>query len=156
MAAVNLGICFYVQAVFGSLPVLTGLQTRREYLSKKLDYYPCARFAAEHLGRNDRILLVGEQRGYYVEQPHVATSVMAPNRFVLAANEAAGADDLARRLRSEGFAHMLYVPSEARRLGDGYRIFAFTERGAANWNGLRSRLENLYEEPGRCALLRIQ
>ena len=156
LAAVNLGLFAYVQEVFGSPSVLAGLQTRREYLSKRLDYYPCARFAAERLGRNDRILLVGEQRGYYVEQPHAATSVVAPNRFVLAANEAADADDLARRLKAEGFVYMLYVPAEARRLGEGYRIFAFTERGAANWNGLRGRLRSLYEEPGRCALLRIE
>jgi hypothetical protein len=153
---VNLGLFAYVHAVFGSLPVLTGLQSRREFLSQKLDYYPCARAASELLGQNDRILLVGEQRGYYVERPHTATSVMSPNRFVLAANEAADAEDFARRLDEQGFRHLLYVPREAKRLGEGYGVFAFTERGAANWARLRPKLETLFSEPGRCLLLKIR
>ncbi|MBI5244836.1 MAG: hypothetical protein HY922_14295 [Elusimicrobia bacterium] len=154
--AVNLGLFLYVHAIFDSLPVVIGLQSRREYLSRKLDYYTCARFAAERLGQNDRILVVGEQRGYYVEQPHTATSVMSPNRFVLAANESADAEGLARRMKAEGLLVLLYVPREARRLRDGYGAFAFTERGEANWAGLQSRLKTLFEDPGRCMLMKIE
>ena len=81
---------------------------------------------------------------------------MSPNRFVLAANEAASPEDLAARFEREGWRHLLFVPREAKRLGEGYGVFAFTERGAANWAGLGARLETLFEEPGRCRLLRMR
>lgn len=157
LALVNLGLFLYLHALFGSFPVLAGLEGRREFLSRRLDYYPCARFAAERLPQSDRILLLGEQRGYYVVQPHTATSVMTPNLFVRDADEAGSPADLARRLREDrGYRWILEVPREARRLGEGYGVFSFSARGASNWEGLRARLETVYEEPGRCAVARLR
>ncbi|MEK7656149.1 MAG: phospholipid carrier-dependent glycosyltransferase [Elusimicrobiota bacterium] len=154
LVAVNLGFFLHVHSLVGTLPVLTGAQGRREYLAAKLDYYPCARFAAERLPQNDRILVVGEQRGYYVMQPHTATTVMAPNRFVLRANEAEDPGELLRTL-GQDYRHILFVPREAKRLGEGYGIFAFTPRGAANWSALLAASETEFEETGRCALLKL-
>ncbi|MFA6092467.1 MAG: phospholipid carrier-dependent glycosyltransferase [Elusimicrobiota bacterium] len=154
LVVLNLGLFFYVHALFGSLSVLTGLKSRGAFLSEKLDYYPCARFAQERLPRNDRILLVGEQRGYYVVQPHTATSVMSPNRFVLAANEAADPKDLASRLSEDGTRWIIEVPREAQRLS-GYGIFSWTGKGESNWAGLRGGLETVFQDPGRCEVLRL-
>jgi hypothetical protein len=151
----NAGFFVHVHALVGSLGVLSGVQSRSEFLGRKLDYYPCARFAAEHLGQNDRILIVGEQRGYYVEQPHSATSVMSPNRFVTEANSAPDGRGLALKLKEDGTRYILFVPREARRLGAGYGVFSFTGAGAANWAALASGLETVFEDPGRCSLARI-
>lgn len=156
LLAANLALFLYVHAVTGTLPVLTGARSRGEYLAGKLDYYACAAFARERLPQNDKILVVGEQRGYYLRQPHVTTAITAPNPFVEAANRAAGPDDLARRLREDlGVDHLLLAPREARRLGE-YGVFAFTEEGRRSWDALEEgRLEPLYESPGRCVLYRV-
>jgi hypothetical protein len=77
---------------------------------------------------------VGEQRGYYLDREHVATSVHAPNAFVAWANEAASPAQLAARVREAGFTKLIFVPRELRRLGEG--IGTFTPAGAANWSGL--------------------
>ncbi|MDE2237341.1 MAG: hypothetical protein KGK30_05580, partial [Elusimicrobia bacterium] len=81
-----------------------------------------------------KILLVGEQRGYYLEREQVVTSLQAPNGFIAWANAAADPRALAKRLAREGFAEVLYVPRELRRLGSS--VGALSARGAANWNDL--------------------
>lgn len=138
-AFVNLG-------VFGGGGVLLGLETREQFLSRRLDYYPCARFAAGRLDKNDRILIVGEQRGFYVEQAHAASTVHAPNRYILWANQAASPEDLARRMASEGFDAILLAPREAARLGAS--LGQFTDKGYSNWTGLEPKhIELLYRGP---------
>lgn len=156
LLAANLALFLYVHAVVETLPVLVGLKSRGEYLTGKLDYYACAAFARERLPRNDRILVVGEQRGYYLRQPHVTTAITAPNPFVEEANRAAGPEDLARRLRERlGVGYLLVAPREARRLAP-YGAFAFTEEGRRSWDALEEgRLEPVFESPGRCALYRV-
>lgn len=140
--------------VFGGGQVLWGLESREEFLSRRLDYYPCARFAAGRLDKNDRILIVGEQRGYYVEQAHAASTIHAPNRYVVWANEAATSADLARRMISEGFNKVLLSPREAARLAPA--LGQFTDKGYANWTGLEPKhLKLLYGGPA-CQLFDIQ
>ncbi|MFH2202547.1 MAG: phospholipid carrier-dependent glycosyltransferase [Elusimicrobiota bacterium] len=156
LVGTNLALFLYVNALFDSLPLLVGLKSRREYLAQKLDYYPCARRARGLLGENDKILVVGEQRGYYVPQPHVTTTPMAPNRFVRIANESADDGELRRTLKKEGFRYMLFVPREARRLNAGWGVFHFSERGRENWTALeKDGLETLFDVKGRCGLYRI-
>lgn len=138
MTAVNIFLVFYVHAVFGTPQVLLGLETREEFLSRRLDYYPCAAAASRLPGRNGRILVVGEQRGYYLGREHVASSVHAPNLWVRLAEEAGSSADLARRLSAEGFSHVLFVPKESARLGAA--LGTFSEKGRANWDGLEAEL----------------
>lgn len=156
LSAVSIALFLFVHQVFEDPKALLGLESRSEFLSRRLDYYPCARFARERLGKNDRLLLVGEQRGYYVEQDHVTTTPMAPNPFVIWANEARSSQELAARLRGEGrFTHMITVPREGRRL-EGYGIFDFTERGRKNWTGLDGRhAKPVFTSPG-CAVLALE
>lgn len=156
MTLTNLVLFLHVNTLFGSFSVLSGVRTRDEYLSRKLDYYPCAAYARENLGQNDKILVAGEVRGYHVVQPHEATQTYAPNRFVRIANRAADAAGLARELREEGFRYVLFVPREAERLNEGYGVFHFNEKGRRNWNGLGERhTRPVFRSPGRCHLYGI-
>lgn len=153
----NIMLFLYVNIVLKNFTVPVGAKTRHEFLAEKLDYYPCAAFARERLDENDRILIVGEQRSYYVRQPHSVTSPMSPNRFVRLANDAKDPVDLARRLKDEaGFTHMLYVPREGQRLGEQYGVFHFSERGRENWGALEDgHVEKLFTSPGRCVLYKV-
>jgi len=135
LAACHLLLFFFVEfGVYGAAPVVLGAQTRDQFLAARLDYYPCARFVAEHSGKTDKILIVGEQRSYYVDRDHTATSVQAPNAFLAWADEAATPADLGRRIEAAGYARAILVPRELARLGDS--VGRLTPRAAANWQGL--------------------
>src|SRR5262249_36809193 len=151
-----LGLFLYVHTVFTSWNALLGLESHDQFLSRMLDYYPCALWAQSHADKNGKILIVGEQRSFYVKQDAVATTPMAPNRFVDWANRAKSPAELAHALKSEGrFTHLLLVPREAARL-NGYGIFSFSDLGYKNWTGLENgSLKQIYRGP-YCALLQIQ
>jgi hypothetical protein len=145
LIAAHLFLFFYVHGVFGTAEALLALESREVFLSKRLDYYACAAFASDSLGPRADVLVIGEQRGYYLAVPHRATTVHAPNLYVTRANEAASPRELADALRADGFTHLLLVPREAARLRDG--VGAFTERGTANWLGLESGLKTVFRGP---------
>lgn len=154
LAATHLLLFAYVHRVVGSGAILLGLESRREFLARRLDYYPCAAFAAERLGKNDKILIVGEQRGYYVEQDHAATTVHAPNPYILWAEEAGSPRDLAGRLSRAGYTHMLFVPREFSRLGPS--IGTLTERGRGNLAAMEPQhLKAAFQGPA-CTLYALQ
>jgi hypothetical protein len=120
--------------VFGQASVLLGAEDRDAYLSKKLDYYACARVAQDRLPADAKILVAGEQRGYYVEQEHLASTVYGPNKFIRWANEAESPADLADTLSKEGFTALLLAPREMERIGPA--LGQFTQQGFKNWSGL--------------------
>ncbi|MBI3549018.1 MAG: phospholipid carrier-dependent glycosyltransferase [Elusimicrobia bacterium] len=155
LTVVNLGVFIYVHTVFNSWTVLFGVESKDEYLAHRLDYYACARWAREHLGNNDRILIVGEQRGYYVQQVHSITTPMAPNRFIEWANQAKDSTGLARLLMTEGrFTHVIMVPREAKRLAQ-YGIFDFTPEGTKNWKDMDGRWIRSLFATGHCTLYQL-
>jgi len=154
LTATHLLVFFFVHAVFGSAAPLLGLEDRQVFLSRRLEYYPCARWAEENLDRNDRILIVGEQRGYYVKQPHAATTVNAPNRFLAWAEQADSPGAYARRLKAEGLGYVLLVPHEARRLRPALR--PLSERGSRNWAGLEPDFITPVFQGPACGVYRLQ
>lgn len=154
LAALQLSLFLYVNTLQGGWDVPLGLASRDEYLSKRLDYHPCARWAGERLPRNVRILLVGEQRGYHLDRDHTATAVMSSNPFVRWADEANDARSLAARLRAGGYTHLLVVPREAQRLAP-YGTMNFSDKGRRNWEGLEPSLAKpIYRAPA-CAVLEL-
>lgn len=134
LTATHFLLFFYVHGVFGSERFLLGLEDRPRFLRSRLDYYACAEFAREHLPINDKILIVGEQRGYYVAQEHAATTVHAPNPFIAWANESKTSEGLAARVAAEGIKHLILVPAEAARLGPA--LGAFSDEGYRHWAAL--------------------
>lgn len=152
LIASHLFLFLFVHGVVGSPSVLLALESRESFLSRRLEYYPCAAYARSALGPDDGILIVGEQRGYYVPGPHRPSTVHAPNLYVRRANESSSPEDLARALGAEGFRYLLFVPNEDRRLGGG--LGTFSARGAANWSGLEKRLTVAYRGPA-CLLAKL-
>ncbi|MCX5796935.1 MAG: phospholipid carrier-dependent glycosyltransferase [Elusimicrobia bacterium] len=154
LVATHVLVFLYAHAVFGSGRVLAGLESREEFLTSRLEYYPCAAWAREHLGGNDRILIVGEQRAYYWTQDNTATTVNAPNRYRAWADDSASPAAYAARLRAAGFSHVAVIPREARRLAPA--LESFNERGARNWLGLESGfVEPVFQGPA-CAIYRLR
>jgi hypothetical protein len=143
----------HVQALFGVAAVIAGAETRDEFLSRRFDYYPCARQAEEALDKNVNILIVGEQRAYYLDRPHEASTVNAPNGYIRWANEARNPAELAARFKKEGFSHLLFVPREWKRLGAG--LGELTPAGLANFTGLEPNYLRADFRASNCALYRV-
>ena len=149
LVGVNLWLFLSVHALVGSERVLLGLDAPEEWLARRLDYYPCARWASERLPKDARVLVWGDQRGFYLARAHATTSPMAPNPHMSWADQASGPDELARLLRERGgFTHVLVVPREGERLA-GYPAASLTARARVNLVGLEAtRLEPLFAGPG--------
>lgn len=143
LTGMHLLLFFFIHGVFGTFAAASAVEDRETFLAKRLEYYPCARWASARLGQNDRIMLVGEQRAYYLETDHVATTVHAPNRFMSWAEEAAGPKEFAAKLASEGFTHLLLVPRELARLAPG--LPPLSPKAEANLGKLD--LERVYDGP---------
>ena len=149
LVAYQVALFFYVHALLGTPRVLLGAQSRDEFLARHVDYYPCARFAAERLPGEAKLLLLGEQRGYYVEQEHAGGNPYAPDARIAWADEASGPRELAKRLRDAGFTDVLFVPREAQRLG---AFASLTDAGRRNWAGLAAGPARLVYQDPACAL----
>ena len=137
--------------VFDSSKILLGLENREQYLSRRLPYYPCALYADEHPKQNDNILIVGEQRSYYVSPSSIATSIFAPNFFISAANNSKNSKELENQFHKQKINQLLIVPHEMIRLGSA--IGQLTSLGRNNFEGLlkdHSKIE--YQSP-TCSLL---
>ncbi|MHB2026289.1 MAG: ArnT family glycosyltransferase [Elusimicrobiota bacterium] len=153
LIAVNVFLFLFIElGVFGGSKILLGLQGRNAFLSRRLDYYPCALFASGHFGGNDKILIVGEQRGYYVRPDHLAATIYGANSYILWANRAKSPEDLANIMKDHGFSHILAVPRESRRLGKS--LGELSPVGQNNFSGLSKFLAPVFRAPG-CSLLAI-
>ncbi len=139
MIASHLFLVLFVHGVFGSGSFLLALEDRETFLSRRLDYYPCAAYLARGPASGGKTLIVGEQRGYYFSTAHRTSTVHAPNPYFLRADAAASPEDLVRALRSDGYARLVFVPRETRRLNAG--LGTLSERGKANWLGMQPLLK---------------
>lgn len=153
MIACHLFLLFYVHGVFGSPAAMLALEDRGQFLSRRLEYYPCADAAGRMLPADADILVIGEQRGYYLPRAHLSSTVHAPNLFVRRADEAASPEELAKTLRADGFTHLLFVPRETLRLGDSLGVMS--AHGAANWKGLETHLSLTFRGPA-CLLAALE
>lgn len=152
MTVAHLFLFVFVHATFGSGSTAFGLEKREDFLARRLDYYQCADWLRTNAAPNDKILVVGEQRGYYLGANHLPSTVHMPNLFVRRANEAANTEALLGSLRADGFTRLLIVPKEAARLGPG--LGSLTQGGAKNWKGLEDSLKTDFAGRG-CVVGRL-
>ena len=88
---------------------------------------------------------MGEQRGYYLSVPHRTSTVHAPNPYFARADEAVSPAALVAALRADGYARLVFVPRETRRLSGG--LGTLSERGQANWLGMEALLKTEFRGP---------
>lgn len=102
-----------LQETVGVYRAVTGVESRHEYLSRRISYYPAARFLGT-LPRDARVLFAGEGRTFYApREPVAATPFDRPaiDRY----DTGAGEDALRGALRKDGITHLLVSDPELRR-----------------------------------------
>ncbi|MFA5974717.1 MAG: glycosyltransferase family 39 protein [Elusimicrobiota bacterium] len=142
------GFCvfFTLTTVFSPFGVALGLEDRSAYLRRKLDYFAAASFVNQLPGAT-RLLVVGDQRGYYYEKPTGITPVFNENPLASWANAAADAEALRDRIRAQGYSHLVVNHKEMKRL-EAYHLFPFSAAGQRNWDHFLSRVgKRLYQDP---------
>ena len=88
------------------IPYLMGLESRGRYLARRLGaYYDAMRYINENLSPRDKILFLWEPKGYYCRIPYQPDPFL--DGFPRLVEEQSDAGGIWRRLRSEGYTHIL-------------------------------------------------
>lgn len=98
-----------------------GMMSSSRYLMEFYEVYP----AIDYLNNLDpppgRVLFLGEMRGFYSNFPREAPSHNRPNRLLTMVREGKPLEDIHKELKKTGFTHILFNPSEWRRMAYGNR-----------------------------------
>jgi sugar phosphate isomerase/epimerase len=125
-------------------PVMLG-ERREEYLERTITSARAIDRCVNGLGRETRVLFLGETRGYYCSNPAVVPTAFDRNPLITWANEAADYSSLAERLREARITHVLENEAEFQRLGMGKQL---TARGLENWRNLKLQgARTIYSDP---------
>jgi len=92
-AAVTSGLLIFmnIAGLLSSFSVISGLEDRDAYLSRKLDYYGAAQFINRELNDGQLALVVGDQRSYYYSRPVLVTPVFNSNPLAGSRSRGVGA-----------------------------------------------------------------
>jgi hypothetical protein len=96
---------------------LRGASSRKDYLTKYVSYYAAVDYANHHLSRDDRIVFVGEARGFYCEIPHLTGGPSSVTPLYRLAAEAGGRP-LGPFLLESGYTDILISRSEIQRFSE--------------------------------------
>jgi len=123
---------------------LTGLTTKREYLSQTqpayaYSNYPAIEFVNNSLPAQAKTLIVGDARSFYLKKDFIVSSVFDKTPVVEWATASRSGDELYARIKAEGVTHLLLNASEAIRLGRDYHIFYWEASGRAVFNDFWNR-----------------
>ncbi len=142
----------YTNSVEHNWEYVFGMQSRSAHLQDTLPYYPCAAAYNSVANAQSRILLAGEQRSYYVNGAVTATSLVHPNAYVLAANDAPSPEALAKTLARD-YDWLVHTPKEEQRLRF-YGTLNYSAQGRKNWDALLSSLRPAYKTD-TCSLYKL-
>lgn len=136
VVAVCLGGIFWAANIFysqGRWRPLTGAISTDDYLSHTQASYPYACYAAlkfinENTGPDARVLMIGDEKSFYLKKDLIVSSVYDKTAIVEYASAAAGGEELFSRLKKEGVTHLMVNMADAIRLGRDYRMFYWDEK----------------------------
>lgn len=101
-------LAYHNRELFDPLRVALGFEPEDAYLRRMIRNYPMVEYLNQRTPRETRLLVIGEERLFYIDRPLVAGSLLdiSPARDFVRAS--ANGDDLARRLRAAGFTYILF------------------------------------------------
>ncbi len=128
LVAAGHGIASLGGFLFGPLDLATASRSVEEWRAAVTvnDPAPAYRAAAALITGRDRVLVVGEGRGWGCPGPYHVSSPYDRQLLEAVVDAAASAADVASRLRRDGFTHLVVNWGEVRRLGGpDYRVLRF-------------------------------
>lgn len=124
------GLIFYTQ---GRWRPVAGAVPAEEYLAHSQPTYPYScysglKFVNENTGPDSKVLLVGDEKSFYLKKDFLVSSVYDKTAIVEYSLAARDGADLYARLRADGVTHLLLNTADAIRLGRAYRMFYWDEK----------------------------
>jgi len=89
------------------LPVVMGFESKHDYLARTLQPYDIFTYANINLPPDEPVLLVWENRAYYLDHPYIADSFFEASSLVRLAEMSQTASDLKHRITSMGIRYVL-------------------------------------------------
>ena len=126
----------FCEAYIDPFKVSIGIETREQYLMRKVQYYPAMKYINEQLPETAGVLFLGEARGYYCRKRYIASSVFNKTPIVEWAENSGSADELMGILKKNHITHLFINEKEADRLQQEYKIFYWTDKGKKLFSGL--------------------
>jgi len=141
LAACLTGI-FWSAAVFYSQErwrPLTGGMSKDDYLSRTHSSYPYPSYAAikfinEKLQPEAKVLLIGDERTFYLEKKFIVSSVYDKAAVVEYAAASKNGGEMYSRLKADGVTHLLLNVGEGVQLERDYKMFEFVPASLAVFN----------------------
>jgi 4-amino-4-deoxy-L-arabinose transferase-like glycosyltransferase len=112
-----------VTALFNPIPVALGLQSKENYLSERLGYYPVTAYANENLSEDAKIFFLGETRTYYTHRKTLSSSAYDKTLLLEMIRSSGNLQGLLENLKGEGVTHVLYNEQEAGFLAEKFNYF---------------------------------
>lgn len=120
---VNLLIIIWLFVKRDPLPYLFGLENRREYLTKYLDYFSFYDYINKNLPESSKVFLVNMGNfGYYLERDYFSDSIFEDHTIAKIVQESNQPEDILKKFRDRGITHLLYPPKTL--LSDPYTPFS--------------------------------
>ncbi|HCC48174.1 MAG TPA: hypothetical protein DEQ38_08710 [Elusimicrobia bacterium] len=155
------GYIYYTQ---GRWRPLTGAVPVKDYLSRTQPTYPYSGYSGldfvnEKTPPGSKVLLVGDERSFYLKKDFIVSSVYDKTAAVEYALASKDAGDLYARLRADGVTHIMLNTAEAVRLGRDYRMFYWDARARQVfydfWNRHLREVFYFYDTQGGRAFNRV-
>ncbi len=120
----NLFAAAAVQAERGPLAVISGYESRDEFLLRGFQAYPAIKFMNENLDAGAKILFVGEARVYYSKKKVLANTVFDRSFIAETTAGCASPEEILPKLRARGITHVFLNLAEVSRL---HRMYGYLD-----------------------------
>lgn len=90
-----------------NLPMIFGKETRGEFLSSRVRSFRCFKYLEQVTDKNDTIVFLYENKGYYLRRPFLADGMYETSFFIDRAVTLGSTDRFAQWLRSAGIDYIL-------------------------------------------------
>ena len=113
LAAAMLNWAWFVRVqdqMFRPYTGLWGAANRRAYIAERVPYYRSVEYANERLASGGKVLFIGEWRTFYTRVPFAADTGPDPTLICGYVDSSRSVEEIQRRLRTDGFTHVLYNP----------------------------------------------
>lgn len=146
MVVSNLFLYFMIHDITGMFPAAMGVQIKHDYLAAKINYYPVAEVVNKYVDKGGKVLLIGDQRGYYYECQFRITNVFVQDGYFKTVNNARDISEVEQFLVANHYNHIVFNEPEFKRL-QSYESVRFTDRG---WKLHNEVLEKKFKKVVSC------
>ena len=126
-----------------------GIQTRDDYISHYVNYYPVVKWANENLSEDARILFIGEGRSYYLKRDKLVNTAYDKTIIIELIRKTGSYEALIEELNREKIEYVLYNSPEAGRLAKQYNYFHWnSDEEIKIYKQFVSSLKPIYKKQG--------